>query len=225
MRILIIEDEEKIARFVERGLKEEAFETVIALRGDEGFELALTEAFDLIVLDVKLPGMDGFAVARELRKKGSQAKIIMLSARDAVEDKVLGLDSGADDYLTKPFSFDELLARVRALLRRGESAAPELHVADLTLDQRRRRVTRGGKEIGLSNREYALLEYLMLNADSIVSRARIAEHVWGIDFDTFTNTIDVYIRYLREKIDVGSDTKLIHTVRGRGYCLSERPPL
>jgi heavy metal response regulator len=224
MRILIIEDEEKIARFVERGLKEEAFEVEIALRGDEGFELAQTEGFDLIVLDVKLPGMDGFAVARELRKKGAQAKIIMLSARDAVEDKVRGLDSGADDYLTKPFSFDELLARVRALLRRGESAAPELRVADLTLDQRKRRVTRGGREIGLSNREYALLEYLMLNADAVVSRARIAEHVWGIDFDTFTNTIDVYIRYLREKIDADSGPKLIHTVRGRGYCLSEKAP-
>ncbi len=225
MRVLTVEDEAKIAEFIARGLREESYETVISRRGDDGLALALSETFDLILLDLVLPGLDGFAVIRELRAGGIATPVLMLTARDTVADKVAGLDSGADDYLTKPFAFDELLARIRVLLRRANGGnGPILTVADLSLDQKRRRVDRGGTEIRLSNREYALLEYLMLNKGGIVTRTMIAEHVWGIDFDTFTNTIDVYISYLRDKIDAGFTLRLIHTVRGRGYCLSESIP-
>lgn len=225
MRILVIEDEEKIANFIARGLREEAYEVVTSPRGDEGLELARAERFDLILLDVILPGLDGVALVRTLRTGGNMTPVLMLTARDAVADKVTGLDAGADDYLTKPFAFEELLARIRVLLRRTNGGTgPVLKVADLVLDQRLRRVERGGTEIRLSNREYALLEYLMLNQNAIVTRTMLAEHVWGIDFDSFSNTIDVYVSYLRAKVDAPGRPPLIHTVRGRGYCLSENRP-
>ncbi|MCE1196964.1 response regulator transcription factor [bacterium] len=225
MHALIVEDEEKIANFIARGLREASYETVIARRGDEGLDLALSEPFDIVLLDLMLPGMGGLDVTRELRRAGNKVPVLILTARDTVADKVAGLDSGADDYLTKPFAFEELLARIRVLLRRANGEGSFLlTVADLTVDQKRRRVERAGREIRLSNREFALLEYLALNRDCIVTRTLIANHVWGIDFDTFTNTIDVYVSYLRDKIDAGEGTKLIHTVRGRGYCLSEKAP-
>jgi DNA-binding response OmpR family regulator len=169
-----------------------------------------------------LPRLDGFNVMKEIRQRGIQTPILLLTARIAVADKVTGLDLGADDYLTKPFAFEELLARVRALLRRGAAAAPAvLTAADLTLDPATRQVTRGGKRIDLTSKEYALLEFLLRRRDQVLSRAVIAQHVWGVDYDTFTNVIDVYVNYLRKKIDSGFEPKLIHTVRGFGYVLKE----
>ncbi|MCE5256843.1 MAG: response regulator transcription factor [Spirochaetaceae bacterium] len=225
MRVLIIEDETKIADFLARGLREAAYEPVIARRGDDGLALALSEQFDICLLDLMLPAIDGQEILRRLRSAGNTMPVLILTAKDTLTDKVSGLEAGADDYLTKPFAFEELLARIRVLLRRSQGISDTLlTVADLVLDQKRRRVERGGREIKLSNREFALLEYLMTNHDCIVTRTMIANHVWDIDFDTYTNTIDVYIRYLREKIETGYPVRLIHTVRGRGYCLSETAP-
>jgi len=225
MRVLIIEDEKKIADFLARGLREAAYEPVVACRGDDGLALALSEPFDICLLDLMLPGMDGQEVLRRMRSAGNTMPILILTAKDSLSDKVSGLEGGADDYLTKPFAFEELLARIRVLLRRSQGITDTvLAVGDLTMDQKRRRVERGGREIKLSNKEFALLEYLLVNRDCIVTRTMIANHVWGIDFDTYTNTIDVYIRYLREKIETDSSARLIHTVRGRGYCLSEAAP-
>jgi heavy metal response regulator len=220
MRILIIEDEKKIADFIKRGLKEEGYAVDSAYDGESGLFMAKTNEYDLILLDLMLPKMDGVAVCRGLREEKNPAPVIMLTAKDAVRDKVAGLDAGADDYLTKPFAFEELLARVRAILRKKGSCMPaKLKVADLELDLYTHKVYRAGKEISLTAKEYALLEYLMRNAGSIVTRTMISEHVWDIDFDTFTNVIDVYINYLRNKIDAGFAKKLIHTIRGRGYML------
>jgi DNA-binding response OmpR family regulator len=225
MRILIIEDEAKIADFLARGLREASFEPVIARHGDDGLALALSDPFDVILLDLMLPGIDGMEVLHRLRLAGKKVPVLILTARERVDDKVTGLDSGADDYLTKPFAFEELLARIRVLLRRTQgSDGPVFTIADLVFDQKSRRVRRGKKEIRLTNREFALLEYLVIHHDCIVTRTMIANHVWGIDFDTYTNTIDVYISYLREKVDSGFSPCLIHTVRGRGYCLSEFEP-
>ena len=222
MRILVVEDEKKIADFVKRGLKEEGYAVDTAYDGEEGLFLAKTNDYDLILLDLMLPKLDGLTLCRKLREAKVKARVIMLTAKDTVKDKVLGLDSGADDYLTKPFAFEELLARVRAILRKNETSAPtKLNVADLELDLITHKVTRGSKEIDLTAKEYSLLEYLMRNEGSIVTRTMISEHVWDIDFDTFTNVIDVYINYLRNKIDSGFKKKLIHTVRGRGYILKE----
>jgi len=220
MRILVVEDEKKIADFVKRGLKEEGYAVDVAYDGENGLFLAKTNQYDLILLDLMLPKMDGLEVCRQLKKEACPAPIIMVTAKDTVEDKVTGLDSGADDYLTKPFAFEELLARMRAVLRKKESkAANLLKVDDLSLDLLSHKVSRGEKEVSLTAKEYALLEYLMRNAGSIVTRTMISEHVWDIDFDTFTNVIDVYINYLRNKIDSPHEKKLIRTIRGRGYTL------
>ena len=220
MHILVVEDEKKIAGFIRRGLKEEGYVVDVAGDGEEGYSLATTGAFDLIILDIMLPEMDGITVCRKLRQDGISTPILMLTVRDSVKEKVRGLDAGADDYLTKPFAFEELLARVRALLRKKEGGAPiRLVLADLALDLVSRKVTRAGCEIPLTAKEYALLEYLMRNAEIPVTRTMIAEHVWDINFDTFTNVIDVQISYLRRKIDRGHTQKLIQTVRGRGYVL------
>lgn len=222
MRVLIVEDEKKIADFIKRGLKEEGYAADTAYNGEDGWFLAKTNEYDVILLDLMLPKIDGITLCRKLRADKVASPIIMLTAKDAVKDKVHGLDSGADDYLTKPFAFEELLARIRAVLRKKDSHAPaKLQADDLIMDLYTHKVTRGGKEITLTSKEYALLEYLMRNKGVIVTRTMISEHVWDIDFDTFTNVIDVYINYLRNKVDSASHRKLIHTVRGRGYILKE----
>lgn len=222
MRILLVEDEKKIASFIKRGLKEEHYVVDVADEGEKALFMAEVSPYDLIILDIMLPGRDGISICKELRSKKIGAPILMLTAKDKIGDKVLGLDSGADDYLTKPFSFDEFLARVRALLRRKEvGKTTTLKVADLELDQLTHTVKRGGKEIPLTSKEYALLEYLMLNANQVVTRTMLSEHVWHEDFDSFTNVIDVYVNYLRNKIDKGFKKRLIHTIRGTGYTLRE----
>lgn len=222
MRILLVEDETKIASFIERGLKEHHYAVDVAYDGEEGLFLAEINPYDLILLDIMLPKKDGVTICRELREQKINAPILMLTARDAVKDKVSGLNAGADDYLTKPFSFSELLARIRALLRRErQEKADVIKIADLELNILNHQVTRGKKEIPLTNKEYGLLEYMMLNANQIVTRTMISEHVWKESFNSFTNVIDVHIRYLRNKIDKDSKQKLIHTVRGTGYILKE----
>jgi len=222
MKILLIEDERKIASFIERGLKEEHFIVDVTYDGENGSYMAQVNDYDLVILDIMLPGKDGVRVCTELRKKKIDTPILMLTALDSIQDKIFGLDAGADDYVTKPFAFEELLARVRALLRRKSSRnTMNLKVADLELDQRTHRVTRAGKEIELTNKEYNLLEYLMLNANHVVTRTMLYEHVWDVHFDTFTNVVDVYINYLRNKIDKNFAKQLIHTVRGTGYIIRE----
>ena len=220
MRILIVEDEKKIASFIQRGLKEEHYAVDIAADGEEGGYLAEINSYDLIILDIMLPKQDGVSVCKELRRKKIATPILMLTARDTLHDKVSGLDAGADDYLPKPFPFEELLARVRALLRRTrKEKSPILKVADLELHQLTHEVKRGKKTISLTSKEYALLEYFMLHTGEVVTRTMISEHVWNDDFDSFSNVIDVYIKFLRNKIDNGFSKKLIHTLRGRGYIL------
>jgi len=222
MRILVIEDEVKIAQFVKRGLKEEGYAVDVANDGEEGHFMLSSNEYDAIILDLMLPKIDGLTLCRTLRKEGNQTPIIMLTAKDTVKDKVKGLDSGADDYLPKPFAFEELLARVRVLLRKKDSRIQtQLKVDDLILDLLTHKVTRGDRDIDLTVKEFALLEYLMRNAGNIVTRTMISEHVWDINFDTFTNVIDVYINYLRNKIDTGFTDKMIHTVRGKGYLLKK----
>ena len=220
MRILLAEDEKKIASFIQRGLKEEHYAVDVAYGGENAIFLAEVNDYDMMILDIMLPGIDGLSVCRQLRAKKINAPILILTAKDTVRDKVLGLNSGADDYLTKPFAFDELLARVRALLRRKTALkAPVLKLADLEMDQLTHKASRAGNDIILTSKEYALLEFLMLNANQIVTRTMISEHVWNEDFDSFTNVIDVYINYLRAKIDKGFKKQLLHTVRGTGYIL------
>jgi len=221
MRILVVEDEKKIASFIRRGLKEEGYAVDVALDGEEGYRLICENDYDVILLDLMLPKLDGLTLCRQVRQDGVQTPIIMLTAKSAVADKVTGLDAGANDYLTKPFAFEELLARIRVVLRPMGQPPTKLQVADLSLDLLTHTVTRNGREIPLSAKEFALLEYLMRNAGTVVSRTMIYEHVWDIDFDTSTNVIDVYINYLRNKIDAGFEKKLIHTVRGRGYMLKD----
>ncbi|MFO7783772.1 MAG: winged helix-turn-helix domain-containing protein [Thermodesulfobacteriota bacterium] len=220
MRILVVEDENKVAGFIRRGLEEEGYAVDVAGDGESGLAMALDGVHDLVLLDVHLPGMNGFSVLRELRGRKVTTPVLLLTVRATIEDKVLGLDSGADDYLTKPFAFQELLARVRALLRRrSEDRSALLQVADLTLDPARRIAHRGGETIELTTKEFALLEYFMRNRDRVLTRTMIAEHVWDYDFDSMTNVIDVYVNYLRKKIDKGRERKLIHTVRGSGYMM------
>lgn len=222
MRILIIEDEKKIASFIRRGLKEEGYACDIAPDGEEGLFLATTNQYDAIILDVMLPKMDGIELCKALRSRKVVTPIIMVTAKDAISDKVAGLDCGADDYLTKPFAFEELLARIRALLRKKEDpTATMLKVGPLKLDLLSHEVSRDGVTIDLTSKEFALLEYLMRNAGAVVTRTMISEHVWDINFDTDTNVIDVYINYLRKKIDEGHDKALIQTVRGRGYTIKD----
>ena len=220
MRILIVEDEKKIAEFIKRGLKEENYAVDAAFDGLEGLRMAEENPYDLVILDIMLPGMDGLTLCAKLRAKGFTSPIMMLTAKDLVEDKVKGLDSGANDYLTKPFAFEELLARVRALLRKTpDQPSTTLKTGDLDLDLLTHKAFRAGRELILSAKEFALLEYLVRNQGAIVTRTMISEHVWDINFDTATNVIDVYINYLRRKIDDGRAKKLIHTVRGKGYIL------
>ncbi|HWT78383.1 MAG TPA: response regulator transcription factor [Candidatus Methylomirabilis sp.] len=220
MRILLIEDDRKVASFIRKGLTEEGYAVDVAHEGETGLAMGMDRLHDVIVLDVMLPLKPGFQVLRELRQARVTTPVLLLTARDAVEDKVQGLDAGADDYLTKPFAFAELLARVRALLRRGKGAqAPVLQAADLVLDPAARTVKRGGEAIPLTNREFALLEYLLRNPGRVLTRTMISEHVWDYSFDAGTNVIDVYVNYLRKKIDAGREVKLIHTVRGAGYVL------
>ncbi len=222
MRILLIEDEKKIAGFITRGLKEDKYVVDTAFDGEQGLYLAEINPYDLIILDIMLPLKDGISVCKELRNKHINVPVLMLTAKDSVGDKVLGLNCGADDYLTKPFAFEEFLARVRALLRRKtRDKSTTLKEADLELDQLTHKVTRAGKEIMLTNKEYMLLEYLMLNANTVITRTMISEHVWHEDFDSFTNVIDVYINYVRNKIDKDFTKQLIHTIRGAGYILKE----
>lgn len=222
MRILVVEDEKKIANFIKRGLKEEGYSVDVAYDGEEGHFLATTVEYDLIVLDIMLPMIDGISLCRKLREEKIVTPILILTVKDSVKDKVTGLDSGADDYLTKPFAFEEFLARIRALLRKKDTlTATRLQVGDLVLDLLTHKVTRSGKEIELTSKEYSLLEYLMRNGGTVVTRTMISEHVWDMSFDTYTNVIDVYINYLRNKIDRGHKNKLIHTLRGRGYVLKE----
>ena len=224
MRILLVEDERKVASFIRKGLTEEGYAVDLAHDGDTGLLMGLDRLHDVIVLDVMLPRKPGFQVLRELRQAKVVTPVLLLTARDAVEDKVQGLDAGADDYLTKPFAFAELLARVRALLRRGAAAqAPVLQAADLILEPATRTVKRGGEAIALTNREFALLEYFLRNPGRVLTRTMIAEHVWDYSFDAGTNVIDVYVNYLRKKIDAGREPKLIHTVRGVGYVLRAEP--
>ena len=222
MRILVIEDERKVASFLQRGLEAEHYSVDVAYDGAEGLARLCDGSYDLVILDVMLPQRDGLAVLREARQRGVQTPILLLTARDTLADKVTGLDQGADDYLTKPFAFEELLARLRALLRRGAPVQPPvLALADLRLDPAARQVTRAGKRIDLTAKEFALLEFFLRNPGRVLSRALIAQHVWGVDFDTWTNVIDVYVKYLRKKIDAEFEPKLIHTVRGLGYILRE----
>jgi DNA-binding response OmpR family regulator len=221
MRILVVEDEKKVARFVQRGLEAEGYAVDVVHDGDTALARALEGDWDAVVLDLALPGRDGLAVLRELRARRSSVPVLLLTARSGVTDKVAGLDLGADDYLTKPFEFVELLARLRALLRRGGSTPPRLALADLTLDPATREVTRAGRRIDLTVREYALLEFFLRNSGRVLSRAVIAQRVWGVSFETFTNVIDVYVNYLRRKIDADFEPKLLHTVRGVGYVLKE----
>lgn len=220
MRILVVEDERKIADFIKRGLKEEGYAVDVAEDGERGYFLASTNEYDCILLDLMLPKLDGISLCKRIRQEKIPSHLIMVTAKDALKDKVTGLDAGADDYLTKPFAFEELLARVRAALRKKGSETPtKLVVADLELDLIGHKAFRAGKEIELTTREYSLLEYFMRNPGRVITRTAISEHVWDINFDTDTNVIDVYVNYLRKKIDEGFENKIIHTVRGRGYVL------
>ena len=222
MRVLIVEDERKISAYVKRGLEEQGYAVDAAFTGREALAWAETVPLDLIILDILLPEMDGLTVSRELRKRGVRTPILMLTARDAIDDRVAGLDAGADDYLVKPFALKELLARLRALTRRAAEAPKStlLQVADLTLDIATHRVKRGGRLIGITAKEYAVLECLMREPGRVLTRTMIAEHVWNYDVFNQSNVVDVYIRNLRRKIDDGFDIKLIHTIRGAGYRLS-----
>ncbi|HXG64861.1 MAG TPA: response regulator transcription factor [Blastocatellia bacterium] len=221
MRILLVEDEPSAARMLAKGLREQTYAVDVAADGEAALEQAYVNAYDLIILDVMLPGKDGFEVCRQLRASGSAVPILMLTARDAVEDRIAGLDTGADDYLVKPFDFHELLARVRALSRRGPALRPQtISIADMTIDTRARQVWRAGAPAELTAKEYALLEYLARHANQVVSRAEIAEHVWDENFDPFSNLIEVYIQRLRRKIDEDHALKLIRTRRGEGYVLT-----
>ena len=220
MRLLVIEDERKVSSFIKKGLEEEGYAVDVASDGEAGLQMAADRVHDLIILDIQLPKMDGLRVLQELRKEKVPTPVLLLTVRATIEDKVLGLDAGADDYLTKPFAFEELVARTRALLRRQTDGKPAvLQVADLTLDPTRRAVFRGGRKIDLTAKEFALLDYLMRNPGRVLTRTMIAEHVWDYDFDSMTNVIDVYVNYLRKKIDSNQEQKLIHTIRGVGYML------
>lgn len=222
MRILIVEDEKKVASFIKKGLEEEYFSVDIAYNGKEGLEYATNEEYDLLLLDVMIPYIDGLTLTRELRKRKLTTPILLLTVKDSTQAKVEGLDAGADDYLTKPFAFEELTARIRALLRRNENQKMSvLTIGDLTIDLLAHKVTRSGVEIILTPKEFSILEYLMRNKNKIVSRTKLIEHVYDYHFDTETNIVDVYINKLRAKVDQNHDKQLIHTVRGVGYTIKE----
>jgi two-component system copper resistance phosphate regulon response regulator CusR len=221
MRVLLVEDDSRIAHFVAKGLREQSYAVDVAGRGEEALYQVAINTYDLVILDVMIPEPDGFAVCKEIRKAGHRMPILMLTARDAIEDRIEGLDRGADDYLTKPFEFRELLARLRALLRRPSGLQPaSLTVADLVVDTTGQTVSRSGKKIPMTAKEYALVEFLARNAGRVVGRAEIAEHVWDEEFDPFSNLIEVYVNRVRRKIDTGSARPLLHTRRGAGYVLA-----
>lgn len=220
MRVLVVEDDRRIAAFVAKGLRENAYAVDIAVGGDDALYMASINPYDLFVLDINLPQKDGFEVCRKLRETGNKKPILMLTARDAVDDRISGLDTGADDYLTKPFEFRELLARLRALSRRqSEIRAPKIVTGDLEIDTVAQAVRRGGQNIDLTSKEYSLIEFLGLNKGKVVGREEISEHVWDESFDPFSNLIEVYIKRLRKKLDEGHEVQLIHTRRGSGYIL------
>jgi heavy metal response regulator len=220
MRLLVIEDEKKVASFIKKGLEEEYYAVDVAYDGEQALYMTEVNDYDLIVLDIMLPKVDGLTVLRQIRQNGNIVPILVLTAKDSVENIVEGLDAGCDDYLTKPFAFSELLARIRALLRRErEAKTPVLEVGDLRLCPLTHEVTRGDKSVDLTAKEYALLEYFMRNPNRVLTRTMMAEHVWDYHFDTDTNVVDVYVNFLRNKIDRGFDIKLIHTIRGVGYMM------
>ncbi|MBV8519967.1 MAG: response regulator transcription factor [Acidobacteria bacterium] len=223
MRVLVVEDDPDMSRFIARGLSEEAYAVDVATTGEEALERALTAPYDAVVLDAMIPPPDGFEVCRRLRQSSLDVSILMLTARDALRDRIEGLDSGADDYLVKPFAFEELLARLRALLRRrGTRQLPVVTLGDLRIDTRSHSVTRGGETLVLTTKEYTLLEYLVVNAGRVIGREELAEHVWNEAFDPFSNLIEVYIGRLRRIVDRDRDVKLIHTIRGAGYIADVR---
>jgi DNA-binding response OmpR family regulator len=220
MRILIVEDEKSLADIIKKGLEEEGYAVDVVYNGEEGLFMAENEPSDLIILDIMLPIIDGINILKKIRKGGIKTPVLMLTAKDTIMDKISGLDSGADDYLTKPFSFEELVARMRALLRRNtDMKTSVLMISDLTIDTATHEVKREGKGILLSAKEYALLEYMALNRNKVLSRTALTEHLYNQDFDLDSNVIDVFINRIRNKIDRGYDIKLIHTVRGAGYML------
>lgn len=222
MRILVVEDEEKVASFIRKGLEQMSYTVDVAGTGEDALAMALTTRYDALVLDVMLPGRDGLSVVRELRSRGSDVPVLALTARGTLEDRIAGLDSGCDDYLPKPFAFEELLARLRALLRRGgTSRMPRLEYAGVTLDPASRTVSRDSKPVELTNKEFALLELLMRRPGQVLTRTALLESVWGYDFDSTSNVLEVYMNFLRKKIDHGFPRKLLHTVRGVGYVLRD----
>jgi heavy metal response regulator len=222
MRLLVVEDDKKVGAFLARGLKEENYAVDVCRNGDDALYMAQVNPYDAVILDVMLPGKDGFTVCRDMRENGILTPVIMLTAKDTLDDKITGLTEGADDYLTKPFSFEELLARIRALLRRSQDYKTKvLRVADLELDPLRRLVTRAGRKIALTGKEYALLEYLMRNQGRVLSQTMIIEHVWDMNYEGAGNVVNVYINHLRRKIDQDASVKLIKTVRGHGFLIDE----
>ncbi len=222
-RVLVVEDEEKVSRFIQKGLEAEHFHVTVVSDGTHGEMEAQSGRYDLLILDVLLPGKNGFDILRELRDQKKDVPVLMLTARSTTDDVVHGLDLGADDYLTKPFAFDELLARIRSVLRRRATTSTILRVGELQLDTVAHKATRGNTIIDLTSREYALLDVLMRNSDRLLSRQELARLVWGYDFDPGTNVIDVYVNHLRKKIDAHAQKKLLHTVRGKGYMLTDKP--
>jgi DNA-binding response OmpR family regulator len=223
MRILVVEDEEKVASFVRKGLEQSAYTVDVAATGDDALELTAVNDYDAVVLDIMIPGRDGLSVVRELRSMGNAVPVLALTARGSLEDRIQGLDSGCDDYLPKPFAFDELLARLRALMRRqaGAGRSPRMEYGGVTLDPVTRAVSRDGRAIELTNKEYALLELLLRHPGHVYTRTAILESVWGYDFDAGSNVLEVYMNFLRKKIDTPGSKKLLHTVRGVGYVLRE----
>lgn len=225
MKILVIEDEKKVASFIQQGLREEHYEIDLAYDGDEGLEKAIAGEYDGIILDLMLPGRDGISVLRELRGRGNNTPVLILTAKGTTQDKITGLDSGADDYLAKPFHFEELTARIRSLLRRSSvEKTTQVKVGDLVLDTISRKAKRGAQEIELTTREYALLEYLMRNNDRVLSRSVITQHVWNYNFAVDSNLVDVYVNRLRNKIEANGAPRIIHSIRGVGYIMREGQP-
>ena len=225
MKLLVIEDEKKVANFIQQGLSEEEYTVECAYDGEQGLEKALSSEFDVIILDLMLPKRDGISILRELRARGVNTPVLILTAKGTIQDRVIGLDSGADDYLAKPFHFEELTARIRSLLRRSSvEKTTQLKVGDLVLDTVSHKAKRGESDIELTAREYALLEYLMRNADRVLSRSVITQHVWSYNFYADSNLVDVYINRLRNKIEAGGASRLIHSIRGVGYVMRETTP-
>jgi DNA-binding response OmpR family regulator len=223
MRILVVEDDRKVASFIQIGLEQESYAVDALDSGTNAAEQVASIDYDAVVLDLMLPGRSGFQVLRDIRARKPDLPVLILTAKDSLEDRVTGLDSGADDYMVKPFALAELSARLRALLRRGKPRETKLRLADLEIDTARRTVTRGGRPIDLKPKEYALLEFLMRNSDRAVTRSHIIEHVWDIHFDSVSNVVEVHVNSLRNKIDRGFAAPLIHTIRGVGYILTDRP--